>query len=164
MFAVAYDCAPNGAPIAAAFFGFVGLVVAGFVGSALSPALCRLYRAANEVEVRVPASVGRLGFALRLAAAWAVESVRAFRCRVSESYFRECCARRAAAEVHSGLTFVEEWGEVLDEDVRCGYIPASVRLALREDMRRYRPSVKAVERARRSAGRPRLWFKFAKVR
>lgn len=163
MFAVAYDVAPNGAPIAAAFFAFVALLVVAPVVSALSPRLAALYRAASEVEVRPPAVCAAWGLSLRVRAAWVAECASAWWACRSDRAFRAACLRRAASDVHSGQTLLEEWGEVLREDERCGYIPASTRLMLREEMRRFRPSEKAVARARSLRGKPRLWRKFLKV-
>ena len=163
MFAVAYDAAPNGAPVAVAFAAFVALLVVAPVVSALSPRLAALCRAASAVEVRPPAVCAAWGLSVRVRAAWLSECASAWWACRSDRAFRAACLRRAASEVHSGQTLLEEWGEVLAEDVRCGYVPACVRLQLREEMRRFRPSEKAVKRARSLRGKPRLWRKFLKV-
>lgn len=156
MFAVAYDCPPDPSGayllvgvVAAVLVWFVGSLVWGALAPLVGPRLARLAR----VEVRLPAAVGRLGLRLRLAVRRVAASYVAFRCRVSESYFRECCVRRAAAEVHSGLTVYEEWEREVAE------MPAAARLVLRAEIRRYRPSPLRVEIARSRRGRSRLIFR-----
>lgn len=156
MFAVAFDCPPDPSGayllvgvVAAVLVWFVGSLVWGALAPLVGPRLARLVC----VEVRVPAAVGRLGLRLRLAVRRLVAAWVAFRCRVSESYFRECCVRRAAAEVHSGLTVYEEWvaeSELMSPANKAGFLA---------EIARYRPSARVVERSRSLAGRSRLIFR-----
>lgn len=157
---MSYD-APNyaaGAAVGWMVLAPVAWLVAAAVWARVEPLVAPAFAArvwpVLNAPVPVPAVAARLA-AWGVAAAWAVRVAPrravgwgvAVVCARSEWAFRRVCAARAEKAVYSGLTRYEEWAREVES------LPREARLALRGEIRRYRPSERLVMRARRLAGR-----------